>query len=510
LNYQKKLLILIIVSAAIRLAFSCLTELSADEAYYWTWAAKLQWNYFDHPPAIAWLIRLTTANLLLNSELFVRLGAVICCGISTWLIFKLGALIKDLQTGWFAALLYNASVYCSLTAGSNSIPDSPQLIFWIAGIILLIKIARSANYMPGATRLWCLFGSTAGLCIMCKVHGVFLWLGAGLYVMALNRKWLNYRGIYLAAIITLLIVSPIIIWNVQNDFITYKFHSGRVGPAGAGLNLARFMKAIVEEAAGNNPINFVLIFISLYLALKGKIAAGKTEIRVLLFCSLPLIGLVLFFALFRETFALWSGPGYTCLLILPAIRLASQAKTKPTNFPVIIKWTLAYMVFVGLAQALTINYFPGTLSAQKEGPKTGAQDLTLDMYGWKDAGVKFDSLYRSDVAHKLMPAGAPVIVTNWFPAAAIEFYITSKTKQQIIGIGTIDDLHQYHWTNQYKKPLKAGDDAYFIVPSDAFAYRTSNEVYLQFSSYEPPVVFPQYRSGRICRYISIYRVRGYK
>jgi hypothetical protein len=77
LNYQKKLLLLIVVSTIARLIIASTIELANDEAYYWTYSLKFQWNYFDHPPLIGWLIRLTTANLLLHNELFVRLGAVI-------------------------------------------------------------------------------------------------------------------------------------------------------------------------------------------------------------------------------------------------------------------------------------------------------------------------------------------------------------------------------------------------------------------------------------------------
>jgi len=50
--------------------------------------------------------------------------------------------------------------------------------------------------------------------------------------------------------------------------------------------------------------------------------------------------------------------------------------------------------------------------------------------------VRFESIYNnSDVDKKTMPPGASIIVDNWFPAAHINFYIASKTKQQTLGIG---------------------------------------------------------------------------
>jgi len=509
LDYRKKILLLIVITTALRLFFASSLELGADETYYWSFALKLQGNYFDHPPIVAFLIRLTTFNLLFHNELAVRVGAIISSAVCTWIIFKLGTLVNNQQTGWFAALLYNASIYCSIVAGMYILPDSPQLIFWLTSLLIFIKISRLTDDHPKSTFLWCMFGITTGLCIMSKVHGVFLWFGVLLYLLFFNRNSLKYRGIYLSALITLIIISPIIIWNFQNDFISYRFHSGRVSPTASGLDLLGFLKAFSQEAQNVNPINFVLIIISLFSVFRGKLPVDKKDLKILLFCSLPLILTILILSLFRETFPHWSGPAYSCLLILPAIKLSTVSKNKTRYVPGVIIWALGYMVMVACLQIVVIDHFPGTVSTQKEGPKTGTNDVTLDMYEWKETGEKFDSLYKSDVAKKIMPDHAPIIVTNWSPASTIEFYIANKTKQEVIGIGDVFDLHQYYWSDKYKKQLKNGDDAYYIVPSDSFSYRTFNEVNQRFKGYTTALVIPQYRSGFFCRSIAVYRMIGY-
>lgn len=510
MNYQKKLLLLIVVSTIARLIIASTIELANDEVYYWAYSLKLQWNYFDHPPLVAWLIRLTTANLLLHNEFFVRLGAVLSAAICTWLIFKIGTVIKNMQVGWFAALLYTSSIYGSLVAGTFIMPDSPQMVFWLASILLLIKISRLTANDPKFNLLWCLFGIMSGLCIMSKVHGVFLWFGVALYALISNRNWLKHRGIYLSAIIALIIVSPIIIWNIQNNFISYQFHSSRINLTGAGIQTNRFIKELFAVIVTNNPVNFFLICSSLWWAFKGKLSVDKKDIQLLLFCGLPLIVIVLFISLFRETMAHWPGPAYSCLLILPAIKLASVTKRETFNIPNVVKVALVYMIIIAVANPFIVNYFPGTLSQQKEGIKTGTEDVTVDMYGWKEAGEKFDSLYRSDVAKKIMPSGAPIIVTSWFPAAHIDFYIASKTKQQTIGIGNILNLHQYYWMNKYKQSLKNGDNAYYIVPSNLFTYKNLNEVTKNFTYYDTPYVISHFRGGIICKKLYVFRVKGYK
>ncbi len=44
----------------------------------------------------------------------------------------------------------------------------------------------------------------------------------------MHRKVLSQPGLYLSFLLTLLIISPIIYWNINNHFITFTYHSNRV------------------------------------------------------------------------------------------------------------------------------------------------------------------------------------------------------------------------------------------------------------------------------------------
>src|SRR5690242_12403046 len=109
LDYKRKTIILICIATAVRLFLSAVVELNNDEAYYYTYAERLQWNYFDHPPMIARCIRLFTGGLSWHHAFFMRLPAVVSASICTWLMFRIGSLLKDEQTGWIAACLFTAS-----------------------------------------------------------------------------------------------------------------------------------------------------------------------------------------------------------------------------------------------------------------------------------------------------------------------------------------------------------------------------------------------------------------
>jgi hypothetical protein len=510
LNYRKKTILLIAISTIARLLIASFFELGNDEVYYWTYAEHPDWSYFDHPPMVGWLIRLSTANLVLQSALFVRLGAVVAAAIGTWLIFKLGTIVKDQRTGWFAALLYTASVYSCIIAGTFILPDSPQMIFWLGGILLLIKISNENNNTSKQFLLWCWFGLVTGLCIMCKVHGVFLWIGAFLYALFINPQSLKRKSIYVSAFITLMVISPLIIWNIQNHFITYTFHGNRVSLEGASIQPDGFAREIFGEIFYNNPINFFLICTGVFAAVKGKLAVEKKYFLIVVFCSVPLIVVLLFLSMFRDTLPHWSGPAYSCLLLLPAIKLASFTEKKILGVPLVVKAGIGFIIILAFAGVIVINFYPGTLSPNEQGLHLGEGDVTLDMYGWKDAGKKFDSLYREDLLKNIMAEGAPIIVTKWFPAAHIDFYLAAKTKQQTIGVGPVVDLHQYYLSNKYKVQLKPGDAAYLVVPSNLYDQQVLNELDKSFESRDSLVSIPLFRSGALCKYLYVTRYRGFR
>ncbi|HYK76218.1 MAG TPA: glycosyltransferase family 39 protein [Daejeonella sp.] len=504
-KYKKYALGLIIISVVIKLLLAASVELGNDEVYYWTYALHLQWNYFDHPPMVGWLIRLTTLNLFFHQEVFVRLGAIVASAASTWMIFKTGSLIRDEKTGWYAALLFTASIYSSVIAGLFILPDSPQLFFWLWAIYLLCKITLLTPGDKQARLLWVLFGLAAGLCMMCKVHGVFVWAGAGLYILLFERQWLKNLWIYVAVLISLLIISPVIIWNFENHFITYLYHSGRVSLRGMPLNFNAFIREFLGQVAYNNPVNFVLVSLSVWTCVSAK--ECKPYVRMLLCCSLPLIFTLLIISTFRDTLPHWSGPAYSTLLLLAAIRLAENPKFSAYQIPVSIKSGLIVLLVFMFGGLAAVNFYPGTISNDKELPGKG--DATLDMYGWKKFGHQMDSLYRSDKALGKMGPKARIIVTEWFPAAHIDFYVAQKGGLSTYAKGYMFDLHQYVWTNTLKPPLKIGEDAYFIQPSNLFRPEALTYLQKRFKEIEAPDTVSEYRNGALCRQFFVYRLRGY-
>lgn len=491
----------------IRIIIASSTALGNDEVYYWTYALNLEWSYFDHPPFVAWLIRVTTANLYIHNELAVRFGAIASSAISTIIVFKIGKSLLNERVGWYAVLLYSSSFYCSIIAGTFILPDSPQMVFWLWSIFLLLKITRSVNQGLPTLSIWCWFGISTGLCMMCKVHGVFLWFAVLLLALFANRKFFMQKGMYISVFVSLVILSPLIIWNIQHHFITYTYHSDRVSLFHASINPLAFAREISGEIFYNNPILFFLAWISVFALFKTKHLQLKNEIQVLLYCALPLIFMLIFLSAFRDTLPHWSGPAYTCLMFLSALQLESYTQSRAKN---IIKASmLFFLLFVAIGLP-AINFYKGSFSPHQDQMHLGKGDPTLDLYGWKETGKVVDSIYRKDAGNGKEKASHTIVITKWFPAAHLDFYVCERTGLSTYGIGEIFDLHQYYWSNITKQKLAVGNNAYYIVPSNLYDENDLNFVKSQFKDCEAPVILPIFRNGVICKNILLFRLNGYK
>lgn len=501
LSYNRRVIFLIILFSLIRLLLASVYELANDEAYYWLYSQHLQWNYFDHPPMVAVWIRLFTFNLHFQDVAgFVRLGSIISFALSAYIMYKLTALLQSEKAGWYAACMYTASFYAGITAGIFILPDSPQMLFWTFSMWMIARITCNEQN----TWNWILLGVSAGLCIMSKVHGVFIWLGIILFVITYKRGWLLKPQFYLALVITLAIASPILIWNIQNHFVTYRFHSERVEIHQFFINTVSFGKELLGQLFFNNPFNVAVIILGCIALLKHKLPQVPA-LRIYFFTGLPLSLILLFISLFRDTLPHWSGPAYISVIPIAAIYLAGKERKAYTRLPV---WALVGHIAFLIGWYAVVNYYPGTSGSQNK-YTLGRGDITLDLYDWEEAGRSFTDFYRNDVKNGIMPEGAPVVCYKWW-GAHLEYYFCRPSHIQMFGLGAMNDLHDYMWTNKIRVKSRPNmDRAYCIVPSDEY-YNFRHTYSGYYSSYDSATVIKTFRSGKPAHSFYVYRLRGWK
>jgi 4-amino-4-deoxy-L-arabinose transferase-like glycosyltransferase len=506
LNFNKKIWLLIILSSLLRIWVAASLELGNDEVYYQTYAQQLQWNYFDHPPMVAVLIRIFTLNLYFQNEFFIRLGSILCAAAGTWLIFLIGRNIQQERTGWIAAFLYNTSFYTSIIAGTFILPDSPQVLFWLMSMYLMIRTLEYPTANKKQSVYFILLGIGIGLCIMSKIHGVFLWLGFGAYIIFHRRDLLKLPMLWISGIISIGIIYPIYYWNQLNHFITYNYHQGRIHFLGSGPDPDQLLQQVLGSVFYSNPVNFVIYILAITAILKGKMTILPKVYPLLLWLSLPLILVLLWTSLFNETLPHWSGPAYLSLMLLAACWLDEK-----TNGAVYSKWLRTagwFYVGVVVIGVTGIHYLPFRIGSTEE-KNLGKGDITLDMDGWHSFAIRFDSLYRSDVANNLMKENATIISDYWFPAGHLDHYCGIPYHHNLLAVGPVNDIHHFAWLNQRRPRLKRGSDAYFIYPSNYYGPPKAS-LKSDFALVEDSLSIPQIRSGNPVRNFVVYRMHGFR
>jgi len=513
---------LVVVFTIIRLLIANLINLGNDEVYYFTYAVLPDWNHFDHPPLVGIFIRIFTFNLHCNAEVFVRMPGIIAAAMNTWLIARLGTSIRNRNTGLIAALLYNSSVYTSILSGIFILPDSVQLTFWLGALHAMLRCIKATG-LADIHRYLLLTGLFIGLATMSKVHGIFLWFGFMGFIVSDRRGLLKSPYLYLSMAITALLTSPILFWNISNDFITWRFHSERVTVNDTGINVKSFFKTTIGQVLYANPFQVILFILTGRLSLTGKaflrrrgivdaavmngLGLDAASVALLYWCSLPIIACTTLVSLFRDTLPHWSGPGFLGLMLLGAAWADHQISLSIDNLPKkLLTGSVGLILFVFTVGPILTRCYPGTMSS-KRFPHTGAGDATLDIAGWEQLLPAFEKLRTDDIASGQMKRDAPMVVHKWFPGSHIYYHAAYPLGMRTVGIGKLDDLHQFAWLNRASGDVPAGSDAWYISPSNNFS--DPAEIYAgQFEDFEKAGTITQRRNGRVARYWFVYRLRN--
>lgn len=501
-HYSSTLWLIIGFSTAIRIALSALLNLGNDEVYYFTYAVQPDWNHFDHPPLVGLFIRLATLNLTFVNDVTMRLPALFGAAINTWLISKCAQRIVSERAGLFAAILYNTALYTSIISGLFILPDSIQLVFWLAALYTMIGILEPAEQSQhNRSVLW--MGIWIGLAMMCKIHGIFLWIGCLGFIVFHQRAWLKNPYLYGAILLTVILISPIIFWNINNDFITWQFHSERV-TVNQSIDLKSFLVTCLGQIGYANPISFLIYVISIVGFIKKKNFVYRTSTYLLLWCSLPIIVSTTLISLFRATLPHWSGPGFLGFMILSSAYI-DYGLNKYSKVTYRLLMASVYLIFfVCMAGPLLIHFYRGTLS-QKPFPETGLHDPTLDVYGWDELLPAFSKIRQADIAQNRMTIHDPLVTHNWFPGGHMYFYVAFPLKMRFIGLGNLNELHKFHWLNSIYGTIPVGANAYYITPSNNF--KDPQDLYGDsFLTITKIATITQKRSGQTARYWYVYRL----
>jgi hypothetical protein len=463
---RRKVLIVMVCSLILRIIAANFTELGNDEVYYALYPRYPDWSYFDHPAMIAWVVRFLNAGHLATTAWAMRLPALVFGTVNLYLAYLLGSALRNPRTGFYATLLYASSLYVSVICGVFILPDTAQSFFWLLSLLCLVRIFRQPDRRKTA---WLLFGLCAGLSVLSKYHGVFLWAGAGLYMLLRERKELANPYVYLGGLLTLACFFPIIYWNQHHGWASFVYHGHRTLSHQALINWDNLLQQVLGEFFYNGLPVVALIFIALFAYRRHPYLDNKRFV-FLLCMSLPLIAFVWALSTRRETLPHWTGPSYLSLMLLPAAWLDARAdararRQKPAGTPFILRFSVGFTAIILIAGLIVINIgMPGTPKNAPLDKTLGQDDFTLDMYGWRQSQVLIDSLLITRVREGALDENYQFLQVNWFNGAHVDFYIAQPVQKNTLVLGPLRDIHQFYWINQHH-PWDKVHDYCFVTNS---------------------------------------------
>jgi hypothetical protein len=214
---------LIAAMTVLRVIYAGAIDLRTDEAYYWTWSKENVLSYLDHPPMIAWFIRYGTA-VFGDTNLGVRFAGIVAMLVMQLLLADIVRRVThDARAVVIALLLPEAALYYGLLMAKVS-PDVAMIPFAVAMLWALVRLTES-----GDGRWWLAAGVFGGLALLSKFTAVMLLpaVVAFMLVPDWRRRWLSSPYPWAAALIAVVLFSPVLIWNAAHDWATFRFQSVR-------------------------------------------------------------------------------------------------------------------------------------------------------------------------------------------------------------------------------------------------------------------------------------------
>lgn len=380
--------------------------LGVDESYAVSVARPASLSYYDHPPLVFWITALVERIAGAQSDLVLRLPFILLFAATTWVIARLTWRIFGARAAAIAAVLLQVIPVFGVSDGGWILPDGP-LLFAFAATALCLSHAV-AGEMHG-TRWWLGVGASIGVALLAKYHAVLLVAGVVAFLMTTQRgrQWLRRPQPYAAAIVAMLMATPVLVWNAQHDWASIRFQMGR-GDVAHGIHAAALLQNLAGQAGYILPWIWLLLVWQFVQAIR---RGPRDEARWMLAC-LAAGPVVLFTVLSlggRAGLPHWPAPGYFLLVPLLADSLVRWEARGHTRAVRLYLYGTAVVVAALLAFAVS-QIRTGWFSRAYPGLFTRG-DPSLDAVDWREL--------RPAIAALSTDSLPLVAATNWIDAAKI-------------------------------------------------------------------------------------------
>jgi len=193
------------------------TNLPRDTIEALAWGSNLDWGFEKHPPLSAFFPEIfykifgnkDWAYYLL-SQIFVVLAFLI-----VWVASQ--EFFKNNKLSLMSVLLLEGIYFYNFTTPEFNV-NICQLPFWSLSVLFAWKAFKHNKNLD-----WILFGLFSALGMMSKYLFVYLLFGIiSFYFYRLVNKKFHYKS-FISLLVFLIVLSPHLIWLVNNDYITINY-----------------------------------------------------------------------------------------------------------------------------------------------------------------------------------------------------------------------------------------------------------------------------------------------
>ncbi|MCC6417106.1 MAG: glycosyltransferase family 39 protein [Gemmataceae bacterium] len=513
-------LVLILGSAALRLAYlagDCPLDLAPDEAHYWDWSRHLDWSYYSKGPVVACLIRAGcalagpfAADLTGTEALAVRLPAVLCGALLLLSVYVLTVQVCRREALACAAVAVGLTLPV-IAAGSTLMTiDAPYTCCWGWALVLGHRAV-----FRGSGWAWPAAGLVVGLGILAK-YTMVLWLPSlALFLLTSpdHRRLLLRPGPWVAGGVAAVCCLPILLWNAQHDWVSFRHISGLAG--------------LRERAAGVRwlgPLNFVAVQFLLFLGfwfivwVRAMVtyrpwAETRPEYRYLWWTSAPMFLVFLLFALKTGGGEPnWPVTAYVSGLVLGVAWLARELRAARGWYRGLTVGGLGVTCALGVLLTLTVHHSAWAWPAltRLAGPPTETQPLplrrvdpTCRLRGWKTLGAAVD-----ETCDALRRTGVePVLAaSSWSLPGEVAFYCRGHPTVYSFGLPFGDRRSQY----DFWRPNPVADPDVFLGRTFVVVSPGPLRLEEMFARVEPSRVVTHTEAGQPVARWHVTVCRGYR
>ena len=276
----------------------------SDETYYWMWSKRLDFSYFDHPPMVAYMVKLTT--IFGDDPLFLRLSAALLVSGSAYLIYMLAKKMFDEKTAIYSFYIFLSGIII-LAASTIMSPDIPLMFF-----TTLLLYSGYVYIFEEKKKYALLVGFAAGAMLLSKYTGILIIFTLVMYLLMYKRELFKDKYLYYAVVVAIVVFSPVLYWNYQHDFISFTFQLNHGVAQEKVFQAEELWRFISAQLVLFHPFYLLPL---LYFIIRDTERFESKKVYLLL----PFLFTIFFFiyhSAFKYANAQWAAPAYLSATIL--------------------------------------------------------------------------------------------------------------------------------------------------------------------------------------------------